>query len=32
MTWLEYPGRRNGTAKVEEIDFATPGGAQSRQT
>jgi nicotinamidase-related amidase len=21
MTWLGYPGRRNGTAKAEEIDF-----------
>jgi nicotinamidase-related amidase len=21
MTWLSYPGRRNGTAKAEEVDF-----------
>lgn len=27
MTWLSYPGRTNGTASVEEVDFATPGGA-----
>jgi nicotinamidase-related amidase len=26
MTWLSYPGRRNGTATAEEVDFATPGG------
>ena len=26
MTWLSYPGRRNGTAKAEEIEFATAGG------
>jgi len=24
MTWLSYPGRRNGTAKVEEVDFSAP--------
>ena len=23
MTWLSYPGRKNGTATAEEIDFAT---------
>ncbi len=28
MTWLSYPGRKNGTAKAEEIDFATLGGAR----
>ena len=28
MTWVSYPGRRNGTATVEEIDFATPGGVR----
>ena len=22
MTWLSYPGRRNGTAKAEEVDFS----------
>jgi nicotinamidase-related amidase len=27
MTWLNYPGRKNGTATVEEVDFAAPGGA-----
>ena len=27
MTWLRYPGRANGTAAAEEVDFATPGGA-----
>ncbi len=26
MRWLSYPGRANGTASAEEIDFATPGG------
>lgn len=26
MTWLSYPGRANGTASVEAVDFATPGG------
>lgn len=28
MTWLSYPGRKNGTAKAEEIDFANLGGAR----
>ena len=28
MTWLSYPGRRNGTAKAEEIDFAALAGAK----
>ena len=23
MTWLRYPGRTNGTASAEEVDFAT---------
>lgn len=27
MTWLRYPGRTNGTATAEEVDFAKPGGA-----
>lgn len=27
MTWLSYPGRRNGTAPAEAVDFARPGGA-----
>jgi nicotinamidase-related amidase len=31
MTWVSYPGRTNGTATAEEVDFATPGGG-SRQT
>ena len=26
MTWLAYPGRVNGTATSEAVDFATPGG------
>lgn len=26
MTWLSYPGRKNGTAKAEEVSFSTPGG------
>jgi nicotinamidase-related amidase len=26
MTWLSYPGRTNGTAAADEVDFATPGG------
>ena len=26
MTWLRYPGRRNGTRAAEAVDFATPGG------
>jgi len=26
MKWLSYPGRTNGTATAEEIDFAAPGG------
>jgi nicotinamidase-related amidase len=26
MTWLSYPGRSNGTATAEQVDFATPGG------
>jgi nicotinamidase-related amidase len=24
MTWSSYPGRTNGTATAEEVDFATP--------
>jgi nicotinamidase-related amidase len=24
MTWLTYPGRRNGTATAEEVDFVSP--------
>ena len=26
MKWLSYPGRANGTATAEEVDFASPGG------
>ena len=26
MTWVSYPGRANGTATAEAVDFATPGG------
>ncbi len=25
MTWLSYPGRANGTATAEAVDFATSG-------
>ena len=25
MTWLSYPGRKNGTATAAEVDFAAPG-------
>jgi nicotinamidase-related amidase len=28
MTWVSYPGRRNGTATAEEVDFAAPGGSR----
>ena len=28
MTWLSYPGRRNGTAKAEEVDFSAPAGTE----
>ncbi len=28
MTWLSYPGRTNGTAPAEGVDFALPGGAR----
>ena len=28
MTWLQYPGRTNGTATAEAVDFATPGGTR----
>ena len=26
MTWLSYPGRTNGIATAEEVDFVTPRG------
>ena len=26
MTWLSYPGRSNGTASAEDVDFAVPAG------
>ena len=26
MTWLSYPGRTNGAATAESVDFITPGG------
>jgi len=29
MTWLSYPGRRNGTATADEVDFASPGGVRN---
>jgi nicotinamidase-related amidase len=28
MTWLSYPGRTNGTATAEAVEFAKPGGAR----
>lgn len=28
MTWLSYPGRTNGTAAAEMVDFATVGGVR----
>jgi nicotinamidase-related amidase len=28
MTWLSYPGRTNGTATAEAVDFATPSGTR----
>ncbi len=28
MTWVSYPGRTNGIAASEEVDFATPGGSR----
>ena len=28
MTWLSYPGRTNGTATAEALDFANPGGVR----
>lgn len=27
MTWLSYPGRRNGTAKADDIDFSAVAGS-----
>ncbi len=28
MSWVSYPGRTNGTATAEQVDFALPGGKQ----
>jgi len=28
MKWLSYPGRTNGTATAEDVDFAKPGGTR----
>jgi nicotinamidase-related amidase len=28
MTWVSYPGRKNGTATAEEVEFVTPGGSR----
>jgi nicotinamidase-related amidase len=28
MTWLSYPGRKNGTARAEEVDFRISGAAR----
>jgi nicotinamidase-related amidase len=30
MTWVSYPGRTNGTATAEQVDFAIPGGRAPR--
>lgn len=30
MTWVSYPGRTNGTATAEQVDFAAPGGKLQR--
>jgi nicotinamidase-related amidase len=29
MTWVSYPGRKNGTAAADEVDFAAPGGKRA---
>jgi nicotinamidase-related amidase len=29
MTWLSYPGRKTGTARVERLDFFSTGGERS---
>jgi len=31
MKWLSYPGRVNGTASAQELDYAAPGGGSSRR-
>ena len=31
MQWLSYPGRVNGTASAQELDYAAPGGGSSRR-
>jgi len=28
MTWQDYPGRKSGTAAVDEVNFAQPGGVK----
>ena len=28
MTWLSYPGRKNGTAAAKDVDFGAPGGTR----
>ncbi len=28
MKWVSYPGRTNGTATAEQVDFTTPGGVR----
>ena len=30
MSWLSYPGRTNGTATAEAVDFASPGGTRQQ--
>jgi hypothetical protein len=31
MTWVSYPGRTNGTATAEKVDFSTPGGNEKKE-
>jgi nicotinamidase-related amidase len=31
MKWLSYPGRVNGTAKAEEVDYSAPGADSTRR-
>jgi nicotinamidase-related amidase len=32
MTWVSYPGRKNGTATAGEVDFAAPGSDREGNT
>jgi nicotinamidase-related amidase len=31
LTWLSYPGRSNGTAAADEVDFSTPASARENR-